>query len=90
MLFYCDIYDLSRNGTHGVYPCSAVAAAAVSGVGCRANAAAAAAAAGYAARALPRWIATPRSAAAAGTHTNKTMHSTPTHHHITLPGPHCV
>jgi hypothetical protein len=81
---------MTRNSTHGVYPWSAVAAAAVSGVGWRANAAAAAAAAGYAARALPRWIATPRSAAAAGTHTNNTMHSTPTYHHIKLPGLHCV
>lgn len=48
--------------THGVYPCSVVAAAAVRGVGCRANAAAAV---GNAARARQRCIATPRNAAAA-------------------------
>lgn len=55
--------------TYGVYPCRAVAA--LSGDGCLANAAAAAAAAGKAAafaRARPRWIATPRRAAAAAKH----------------------
>lgn len=60
--------------TYGVYPCRAVAA--LRGDGCLANAAAAAAAAGKAAafaRARPRWIATPRRAAAAAAKHN--MHT---------------
>lgn len=70
LLFCCAQMPIEY--TYGGYPCIAAAAfaapAADIGAGSRANAAAAAAAAaaGYAAaRARPRWMATPRNAAAA-------------------------
>lgn len=61
------------SSTDGVYPCKAVAAAAVNGDGCLANAAAA----GKAALARPLCMATPRRAAAGST--TQTCHSTHTH-----------